>query len=92
MKQSKEVWVDGGTENKGSFSTLCQKKEKEVIKFLAGKKLAYAERNMPSLKNLLFKYLEDKWTNSYSNQRQSSVQNFKSRVSRVTTLAPNKVT
>ena len=31
-KRPKKVWVDAGTEFKGSFSTLCQKNEIEVYK------------------------------------------------------------
>ena len=91
-KQPKKVWVDAGTEFKGSFSTLCQKNDIEVYKTFSEKKSAFAERNIRSLKNLIYKYLEDKWTYSYFNQLQSFVQTINSRVNRVTKLAPNKVT
>ena len=91
-KQPKKVWVDAGTEFKGSFSTLCQKNDIEVYKTFSEKKSAFAERNIRSLKNLIYKYLEDKWTYSYINQLQSFVQTINSRVNRVTKLAPNKVT
>ena len=90
-KRPKKVWVDAGTEFKGSFSTLCQKKEIEVYKTFSEKKSALAERNIQSLKNLIYKYLEDKRTYSYIHQLQSFVQTINSRVSRVTKLAPNKV-
>ena len=70
-KRPKKVWVDAGTEFKGSFSTLCQKIEIEVYKTFSEKKSAFAERNIRSLKNLIYKYLEDKWTYSYINQLQS---------------------
>ena len=91
-KRPKNVWVDAGTEFKGSFSTLCQKNEIEVYKTLSEKKSAFAERNIRSLKNLIYKYFEDKWTYSYINQLQSFVQTINSRVNRVTKMAPNKVT
>ena len=81
------MWVDAGTEFKGSFITVCQKNEIEVYKTLKS-----AERNIRSLKNLIYKYLEDKWTYSYISQLQSFVQTNNSRVNRVTKLAPNKVT
>ena len=45
----KKVWVDAGTEFKGSFSTLCQKNEIEVYKTFSEKKSAFAERNIRSL-------------------------------------------
>ena len=64
----------------------------KFIKLSARKKSAFAERNIRSLKNLIYKYLEDKWTYSYINQLQSFVQTINSRVDRVTKLAPNKVT
>ena len=91
-KRPKKVWVDAGTEFKGSFSTLCQKNDIEVYKTFSEKKSAFAEKNIRSLKNLIYKYLEDKWTYSYFNQLQSFVQAINSRVKRVTILASNKVT
>ena len=45
-KQPKKVWVDAGTEFKGSFSTLFQKKDIEVYKTFSEKKSAFAERNI----------------------------------------------
>ena len=91
-KRPKKVWIDAGTEFKGSFSTLCLKNEIEVYKTFSEKKSAFAEKNIRSLKNLIYKYLEDKWTYSYINQLQSFVQTINSGVNRVTKLAPNKVT
>ena len=44
-KRPKKVWVDAGTEFKGSFSALCQKNDIEVYKFFSEKKSAFAERN-----------------------------------------------
>ena len=64
----------------------------KFIKFSARKNSAFAEKNIRSLKNLIYKYLEEKWTYSYINQLQSFVQTIESRVDRVTKLAPNKVT
>ena len=61
-------------------------------KTFSEKKSAFAERNIRSLKNLIYKYVEDKWTFSYINQLQSFVQTVNSRVNRLTKLAPNKVT
>ena len=91
-KQPKKLWLDAGTEFKGSLSTLCHKKYIEIYKTFSEKKSAFAERNIRSLKNLIYKYLEDKWTYSYINQLQSSVQTINSRVNRVAKLAPNRVT
>ena len=52
-KRPKKVWVDAGTEFKGSFSTLCQKNEIEVYKTFSEKKSAFAQRKIRSLKNLI---------------------------------------
>ena len=42
-KRPKKVWVDAGTEFKGSFSTLCQKNEIEVYKTFSEKKSAFGK-------------------------------------------------
>ena len=39
-KRPKKLWVDAGTEFKGSFSTLCQKNEIEVYKTFSKKKIS----------------------------------------------------
>ena len=59
-KRPKKVWIDAGTEFKGSFSALCQKNEIEVYRTFSEKKSAFTERNIRSLNNLIYKYLEDK--------------------------------
>ena len=56
------------------------------------KKSAFAERNIRSLKNIIYRYLEEKWTYSYINNLDQFVKTINSRVNRVTKLAPNKVT
>ena len=91
-KQPKKVWVDKGTEFKGEFEKLCTKRE--IIKYNthSEKKSAFAERNIRSLKSIMYKYLEFEWTYSYIEKLQSFVQTINSRVNRVTKLAPNKVT
>ena len=71
---------------------FVRKMKLKFIKLSARKKFSICGKNIPSLKNLIYKYLEDKWTYSYFNQLQSFVQTIKSRVNRVTKLAPNKVT
>ena len=52
-RRPKKVWVDAGTELKGSFSTLCQKNKIEVYKTFSEKKSTFAERKIRSLKNLI---------------------------------------
>ena len=81
---------DRGTEFKGSFKTLCEKKGIKTTE--SEKKSAFAERNIRSLKSLIYKYLEDKWTYSYIDNLQDFVNKINSRTNRVIKLAPNKVT
>ena len=89
---TKKVLLDAGTDLKGSVRTLCQKKETEVYTIFSAKKLAFAQKNIRSLKNLIHKNLEDKWTYSHNNQMQSFAQTINSKANRVKMLAPNKVT
>ena len=91
-KQPKKVWVDAGTEFKGNFKTLCQRRNIAIYQTFSEKKSAFAERNIRSLKNIIYKYLEEKWTYSYISQLKNFVQTINSRISRVTKIAPNKVT
>ena len=75
-KQPKNVWVDAGTEFKGNFKTLCQRRNIKIYQTFSEKKSAFAERNIRSLKNIIYKYLEEKWTYSYISQLKIFVQNF----------------
>ena len=62
-----------GTEFKGSFEPLCKKKGINTYSTESEKKSVFAERNIRSLKNLIYKYLEDKWTYSYIDKLQDFV-------------------
>ena len=59
---------------------------------LVKKKSAFAERKIRSLKNITYKYLEEKWTYSYIDKLDQFVKTINSRVNHVTKLAPNRVT
>ena len=48
--------------------------------------------NVRSLKGLIYKYLEDKWTYSYIDKLQDFVNTINSRTNRVTKIASNEVT
>ena len=90
-KQPKKVWVDNGTEFKGSFEALCWTGMK-IKSTESEKKTAFAERRISSLENFVYKYLEDKWKYSYLDKLQDFVNAINSRTIRVTNLSPNKVT
>ena len=56
------------------------------------KKSAFAQRNIQSLENIMYKYIEEKWTYSYIDKLDQFVKTSNSRVNRVTKPAPNRVT
>ena len=92
VKQPKMVWTDKGTEFKGEFKTLCEKRGLHWYSTNSETKSAFAERNIRSLKAIIYKYLEKKWTWSYIDNLPEFVKTINTRVNRVTKLAPNKVT
>ena len=55
IKQPKKLWVEKGTEFKGSFQSLCDKKGILAYTTESEKKSAFAERNIRSLKSLIYK-------------------------------------
>ena len=91
-RETEKVWVDKGTEFKGSIKTLCEKKGIKTYTTESENESAFAERNIRSLKSLIYKYLEDKWTYSYNDKLQDFVNTINSRTNRVFKLAPNKET
>ena len=91
-KQPKKVLVDDGTEFLGAFKALCNKRRIRLNSTFSEKKSAFAERNLRSLKNIIYRCLEEKWTYSYLDKLDSFVKTIISRVNRTINLAPNKVT
>ena len=89
-KQPKKVWVDDGTEFLGAFKDLCNKRGIHLYSTFSEKKSAFAERNIRSLKNLKYRYLEEKWTYSYLDKLDSFVKTINSRVNRTIKLAQTK--
>lgn len=93
-KQTKpeKVWTDKGTEFKGAFQTLCKKKNIKWYTTQSETKSLLAERNIRSLKTIIYKFLEEKWTYSYINSLPEFVKTINTRVNRVTKVAPAKFT
>ena len=91
-KQPQKFWVDDGTEFLGAFKTLCNKRGIHLYSTFSKKKSAFAERNIRSLKNILYRYLEEKWTYSYINNLDQFVKTINPRVNRISKLAFNKIT
>ncbi len=86
-----KVWVDKGTEFKAEFERYCKRKAIHLYTTQSEKKSAFAERNIRSLKTILYRHLEEKWTYAYIAHLQDFVKTINTRVNRVTKLAPAKV-
>ena len=83
-EQPRKVWVDDGTEFFAAFKNLCEKRGIHLYSNFSEKKFAFAERNIRSLKIIIDKQLEEKWTYSYIDKLDEFVRTIKSRVNRVT--------
>ena len=54
-----KVWVDKGTEFAGEFKKLCQAEGIQIYSTMSETMAALAERTIRSLKNILYRYMED---------------------------------
>ena len=52
-------WVDKGTEFAGAFKKFCTAEGIQVYSTMSETKLVFAERTIRSLKNILYRYMED---------------------------------
>ena len=55
----KKIWVDKGTEFAGAFKKFCTAEGIQVYSTLRETKAAFAERTIRSLKNNVYRYMED---------------------------------
>ena len=55
----KKIWVDKGTEFAGAFEKFCTAEGIQVYSTKSETKAAFAERTIRSLKNILYRYMED---------------------------------
>ena len=55
----KKIWVDKGTEFAGAFKKFCAAEGIQVYSTMSETKAAFAERTIRSLKNNLYRYMED---------------------------------
>ena len=91
QKQPERFWTDKGSEFKDAFKKFCEKKEIHLYTTEnETKSAAFAKRNLRSLKNIIHKYLEENWTETFIRELPQFVNTINSRVNCVTQLAPNK--
>ena len=55
----KKIWVDKGTEFVGEFNKLWKAEGIQLYSTMSETKAAFAERTIRSLKNILYRYMED---------------------------------
>ena len=55
----KKIWVDKGTEFAGAFKKFCTAERIQVYSTMSETKAAFAELTKRSLKNILYRYMED---------------------------------
>ena len=84
-------WVDKDQEFAREFANFCQRSGIHLYSTCSETKSVFAERNIRSIKALIFKYLQENNTEVYHEQLQAFVDIIISRINRVTKLAPNQV-
>ena len=55
----KKIWLDKGTEFAGEFKKFCAGEGIQVYSTMSETKAAFAEHTIRSLKNILYRYMED---------------------------------
>ena len=55
----KKFWVDKGTEFAGEFEKLCKAEGVQIYSTMNDTKAAFTERTIRSLKNKLYRYVEN---------------------------------
>ena len=90
-KKPKKLWTDKGTEFKGPFKAFCEKQGIEIYHTQSETKSAFAERNIRSLKNIIYKHLEQNWTWKYVDKLDTFVKTINNRINRVIKMAPSKI-
>ena len=55
----KKIWVDKGTEFTGAFKKFCAAEGIQVYSTMSETKAPFAERTIRSLKNILYRYMEE---------------------------------
>mgnify|MGYP002173962530 FL=1 len=79
------------TEFAGEFKSYCEKKSIEIYSTNSETKSAFAERNIRSLKSLLYKFMHEKESERYIDELQNFVGVINARVNRMMGMAPNQV-
>ena len=88
--RSKKFWVDQGTEFAGEIKEICSAEGIEIYSTMSGTKAALAERTKRSLKNILYRYMED-YGYKYIHKLPQFFATMNSRNNRSIDMRPNHV-
>ena len=90
-KQPEKISIDDGTELLGAFKALCTERGNHIYSTFIKRMSAFAERNIRFLKNINYRYLRKKWTDTYLEKLDTFVETINSRVNWTIKLSPNKI-
>ena len=76
-EQPKKNWIDDGKEFEGAFKTFCATLGIVCYHTKTAMKAAFAERVIRSLKNIIYRHMEDSNTHRYITKLQSFVMQLK---------------
>ena len=88
--RSKKIWVVQGTEFAGDFKKFCVAEGMHVYSTLSATKATFAERTIRSLKNILYRYMEEHGF-KYIHKLSQFVKILNSRKICTINMVPNKV-
>ena len=86
----KRIWVDKGTDFGGAFKKFCAAEGIQVFSTTSETKAAFAERTIRSLKNILYRYMED-FGYKYINKLPQIITTLNSRRNSSIDMKPNAV-
>ena len=86
----KKIWVDQGTESAGDFKNFCNAEGIHVYSTMSETKATFAERTIRSLKNILYRYM-DEHGYKYIHKLSQFVKILNSRKTRTINVIPIKV-
>ena len=86
----KKIWVDKGTGFAGAFKKFCAAEGIQVYSTMSETEATFAERTIPSLKNFLYRYMED-FGYKYIHKLPQIITTLNSRRNRSIDMRPNTV-
>ena len=89
-KRPQKIWVDKGKEFAGEFKKFCDREGIQIYSTMSETKAAFAERAIRSLKNVLYRYIED-YGYKYNHKLPQFVTTLNTRRNRSIDMKPSKV-